>query len=79
MPDTLAPAQRDEALGDKGAVEPDERHHIGDGAERNVVQKQQQIGLGPFRGPKAARAQDAVHSHDGHEDEPDRSKMTEAG
>ena len=39
MPGALAPAQRDEALGDEGAVEPDQRHHVGDGAERDDVEE----------------------------------------
>ena len=38
-PDMLAPAQRDQALGDEGAVEPLERHHVGDGAERDDVER----------------------------------------
>ena len=39
MPGALAPAQRDQTLGDEGAVEPDQRHHVGDGAERDVVEE----------------------------------------
>ncbi len=54
MPRTLAPAQRDQPLGDEGAVEADQRHHVGDGAERDIVEKRQQVGLRPLRGPKAA-------------------------
>ena len=38
QPDLLAPAQRDQALGDEGAVEALERHHVGDGAERDQMQ-----------------------------------------
>ena len=38
MPDALAPAQRDEPLGDEGAVETDQRHDVGDRAERNIVE-----------------------------------------
>ena len=79
MAGALAPAQRDQALGDESAVEPDQRHHVGDGAERHIVEERQQIGLGPLRGPKAARAQHPVDRHHGHEDEPDRGEMAEAG
>ena len=75
----LAPAQRDQALGDKGAVEPDQRHDVGDGAERNIVKQRQQIRLGPPDMPKAAPAQHAVERDDRHEDEPDRGEMAEPG
>ena len=53
----LAPAQRDQALGDEGAVEALERHHVGDGAERDQMQRGQQIGLRPRSRPEIARAQ----------------------
>ena len=79
MPVTLAPAQRDQPLGDERAVEPDQRHHVGNRAERDVVKKRQQIGLGPLVGPKTAPAQHPVHRHDGHENEPDGGEMAEAG
>ena len=49
VPGALAPAQRDQALGDERAVEPDKRHHVGDGAERHVVDEREQIGLGAGR------------------------------
>ena len=56
-PDMLAPAHRDQALGDEGAVEPLERHHVGDGAERDQVEQVEQIGLRPLRASKSrARA-----------------------
>ena len=75
----LAPAQHQQALGDEGAIEPDQRHHVGDGAERHVVEERQQIGLGPRLGPKTAGAQFAIDRHHGHEHEPDRGEITEAG
>ena len=71
----LAPAQRDQALGDERAVQSDERHHVGDGAERDVVEKREQIGLRPRRAPKAARAQHPVDRNDRHEGQPDRGEM----
>ena len=53
----LAPAQRDQALGDESAIEPDERHDVGHGAERDIVKQRQQIGLGTPGLPKTrARA-----------------------
>ena len=75
----LAPAQRDQALGDESAVEPGERHHVGDGAERHIIEKRQKIGLGTLRGPKAAGAQHAVDRHHGHEGQAHRGEMAEAG
>ena len=57
MAHPLAPAQRDQAFGDEGAIEPDQRHHVGDGAERDIVEEREQIGLGPLRASKSrARA-----------------------
>ena len=45
--DLIAAAQRDHALGDEGAVEAGERHHVGDGAERDQMQQRQQVRLAP--------------------------------
>jgi len=56
VPNTLAPAQCDQALGDEGAVEPGKRHHVGDGAEGDVIDERKEIGLGPGLGPEAAGA-----------------------
>ena len=79
QPDLLAPAQRDQALGDEGAVEAVERHHVGDGAERDQIEQRQQIGLGPRRGPEAALAQLAVDRDQREEHEPDGGEMAEPG
>ena len=49
VPDMVAPAHRDQALGDEGAVQPDQRRDVGDGAERHVMQHAEQIGLRHFR------------------------------
>ena len=46
-PDVVAAAQRQQSLGDEGAVEALERHHIGDGAERDDVEPAEQVGLRP--------------------------------
>ena len=55
QPDVVAAAQRQQSLGDEGAVETLERHHVGDGAERDDVEPAEQIGLRPRLGPEAAR------------------------
>ena len=49
LPDVLAAAQRNQALGDEGAVEADQRHHVGDRAERDQMQQRQQVGLAAAR------------------------------
>ena len=76
-PDPLAPPHRDQALGDEGAVEADERHHVGDGAERDEVDEVEQVGLRPRRIPEAAAAQLAVDRDDGQEHEADGGEMAE--
>ena len=75
----LAPPHRQQSLGDEGAVEPLERHHVGDGAERDQVEQIEQVRLRPRRAPEAAPAQFAVHRHHGHEHQPDRGEMAELG
>ncbi len=52
--DVLAPAHRDQALGDEGAVEALERHDVGDGAERDQIEQAEQVGLGRAVAPEAA-------------------------
>ena len=47
--DALAPPHRDQALGDEGAVEPLERHHVGDGAERDEIDEIEKVRLRPRR------------------------------
>ena len=78
-PRPLAPAQRDQTLGDEGAVEPDQRHDIGDGAERDVVEETEQIGLRPLARQKPRCAQNAIDRDDGHEGQPDGGEMAESG
>ena len=73
----LAPAHRQQSLGDEGAVEPLERHHVGDGAERDEIEQIEQVRLRPRRRPEPAPAQLAVHRHHGHEHQPDRGEMAE--
>ena len=47
---------REQALRDEGAVEPDERHHVADRAERHEVEPLQQVRLRPSAPIPAARA-----------------------
>ena len=75
----LAPAQRDQTFGNESAIESDQRHHVGHRAERDIVEEREQIRLEPRGSPEAARAQFAVHRHDGHENKPDGRKMAETG
>ena len=79
MSSLFAAAQHQQSLGDKRAIETDQRHHVGDGAERHVVEKREEIGLGPRLGPKTAGTQLAIDSHHGHEHEPDSGEIAEAG
>ena len=76
-PDPLAPPHRDQALGDEGAVEADEGHHVGDGAERDEIDEVEQVRLGPRCIPEAAAAQLAVHRDDGQEHQADGGEMAE--
>ena len=55
MADMIAAAHRDQAFGDEGAVEPDQRRDVGDGAERDVMQHAEQIRLRHFAAPESAR------------------------
>ena len=77
--DIVAAAQRQQSLGDEGAVEPLQRHHVGDGAERHDIEQAKQIRLRPRIGPEAARAQHAVHRDHGQEDQADGREMAELG
>ena len=51
--EVLAPAHRQQPLGDEGAVEALERHHVGDGAERDQIEHAEKIGLRPRRQSKS--------------------------
>ena len=77
--DILAPPHRDQALADKGAVETDERHDVGDGAERDEIEIRQKIGLAAPAIPETAPAQFAVQRNERDEDEPDGGEMIEMG
>ena len=45
--DVVAAAHRQQSLGDEGAVEALQRHHVGDGAERDDVEPAEQVRLRP--------------------------------
>ena len=77
QPDIVPPPQRKQALGDEGAVEALERHHIGHGAERDQIEEAEEIGLRTLERPKSARAQRAVERNDSHEHEADGGEMAE--
>ena len=76
--DLLAPAQRDQSLGDEGAVEAFERHHVGDSAKRHQIEHRQQIGRRPRTGEIVARAQFAGQRHQGHEHDAGGAEITQA-
>src|SRR5258707_810282 len=73
----LAAAHRDQPLGDEGAVEPLERHHVGDGAEGDQIDEIEEVGLRPRHAPESAAAQLAVDRDDGEEHQPDRGEVAE--
>ncbi len=73
----LTPAHDDEPLGHEGAIEPLERHHIGDGAERREVGEIEQIGLRPRRRPEIARPQFAADRDQGEKRDPDGGQVAE--
>ena len=77
--DMLAAAHRDQPLRNEGAVEPLERHDIGDRAERHKVERVEQVGLRAQHMPEAAFAQLAVHRDHHHEHKADRGEMVEPG
>ena len=79
MPDMVAAAHRDQALGDEGAVEPGQRRDIGHRAERDMMQHAEQIRLRPFAGPESAAAQFAIDRDQRHQHEADGGEITEAG
>ena len=73
----IAAPHRDQALGDEGAVEADQRRHIRNRAERDVMQHAEQIGLGHLRAPEAALAQLAIDRNQRHQHEADGGEMAE--
>ncbi len=77
MPRPLAAAQRNQSLCDEGAIEPDKRHHVGNRAERDVIEEGEQIRLRPVGLPKAALAQNAIDGDDRHESQPGSGEIAE--
>jgi len=76
-PGIVAPAQRQQSLGDESAVEALERHHVGDRSERHQIEEPEKIRFRPLRRPKSARAQFAIDRDDGHEHEADGREVAE--
>ena len=74
----VPPPHCDQALGDEGAVEPSERHHIGDRSERDQIEEAKEVRLRPLLRPEPAQAQFPVDRHHGHEHEADGGEMAEA-
>ena len=66
-----------EALDDKGAVEPDQRHDVGDGRERNEVERRHKVRTSPAV-PEARLAQRAVERHERHEDDAGGAEIAQA-
>ncbi len=75
----IAAAQRNQAFRDESAVKALERHHIGNGAERDQMQQRQQIGLRPRRRPEIAGAQRARERDQRDKYKTDRRQMAKAG
>jgi hypothetical protein len=69
----------DQPLGDEGAVERFEWHHVGNGAQRDEIDEIEEIGLRPRGAPEAAPAQFAVDGDDREENQSDGGQMTEFG
>ena len=78
MADVVAAAHRDQALGNEGAVEPDQRRDVGDGAERDMVQRAHEVRLGHLAGPESTRAQLPVHRDQRDQGQADRGEIAEA-
>ena len=74
-----APLAHDcEPLDDKGAVEPDQRDHVGDGRERHEIERGDQVrGLAPV--PEARLPQRPVQRDERHIDDPGGAEIAEPG
>ena len=77
QPGIVAPAHRQQALGDEGAIKALERHHIGHRAERDEIEEAEEVRLRALRRPEPAPAQLAVERNHGHEHEADGGEMAE--
>ena len=77
--DVIASPQCDQALRHQRAIEPRQRRDVGDRAERDMMQRAEQIRLGPLVGPEAALPQLAIDRHQRHEHEADCRELAETG
>src|SRR5262249_37209569 len=75
----VAAAERNQALGDESAIEPNERHYVGNRPQCDIIEKAKQIRLRVLGPPKATLAQNAIDGDDGYESQSDSCQMTEAG
>ncbi len=76
-PRPAALAHDREALDDKGAVEPDQRHDVGDGRERNEIERRDKIRA--FAAvPEARLAQSPIERNERHEDDARRTEVAQA-
>ncbi len=78
-PAVAAAGERHQPLGDEGAVEPDQRHHIADRAERHQVEPLQQVGLAAVGAVPPASPQQPVDRHHGHVGDADGGEVTKTG
>ena len=69
-------AATSQALRDQGPVEPDQRHHVADRAERDQIEPAAQVRLRPAH-EMAARAQRAIERDHHEEGDPDRGQLAD--
>src|SRR5262249_47056437 len=73
----LASPQRNQAFGNKGAIEAEQRHDVGNSAERHKMQERQEVGLGSQVRPEIAPTQLPRHGNQSQEYQSDRSKVAQ--
>src|SRR5262249_42739184 len=74
-----AMAQRDQALGNAGAMEPTEGHHVADRTDGDETEPLQEVRLGAAGRVPARLAEGAVDGDQRQEGDANRGEMTEAG
>ncbi len=79
MTRAITAAKRNKTLGDESTVETNQRHYVGNGTERNIVEQRQEIEFQPVASPETPRPQHAIDRNHGHKNETDRRQMPEAG
>src|SRR5215207_11093829 len=76
--DPAARAYDREALAHEGAIQPLQRHDIGNGRERHEIEALEKVRLTTAR-PETAHAKLAVERHEREEHDAGRAEMAEAG